>query len=375
MSGVHGGNGKAVAKGPLVSKRVRDIFVTINMAILSQIISVFGVVANIINIAVFMKQGFGEAMTVTLTGLAVADLGTVTCQVWLSICWNPWFDFERLKLQFRPLHIEYLSAGHPRLSSVRVSAWILALATFERCLCITIPFKVREIITPYRARVFVIVVFAVNTACAVPFYYTSRIVQFFDSSANRSYLILSFTDDRQQIDSVFFAFSVSLTVISFVAVALCTIVLVYSLDKASQWRESVKTSNETKEEFKKTNRSAAKKDHGKTTQLNKNKRAAKMVSLISTIFIVCSLPNTVNQLVMSMVPEYAKNGAYNNINQMFWSLGYMFETVNASINIFMYYFMSTRYRTTIQELFGACCFCMDGADNVGKETEGNQTER
>ena len=144
MNGVkEGENEEAVWDGPLVSKRTRDIVVTINMAILSQIISVFGVVANIINIVVFIKQGFGEAMTVTLTGLAVADLGTVTCQVWLSICWNPWFNYERLNLPFRPMHVEYLSACHPRMSSVRVSAWILALVTFERCLCIAIPFKVR----------------------------------------------------------------------------------------------------------------------------------------------------------------------------------------------------------------------------------------
>ena len=130
-------------QGSLFSKMVRDIFVIINMAILAQIISVFGVVANIINIVVFIKQGFGEAMTVTLTGLAVADLGTVISQVWLSICWNPWFHYDRLRLPFRPLQIVYLSAGHPRLSSVRTSAWILSLATFERCLCITLPFKVR----------------------------------------------------------------------------------------------------------------------------------------------------------------------------------------------------------------------------------------
>ncbi|GFR88276.1 chemosensory receptor A [Elysia marginata] len=367
---------EAVVKSPLVSKKIRDIFVTINMAILSQVISVFGVIANIINIVVFIKQGFGEAMTVTLTGLAVADLGTVTCQMWLSICWNPWFHYERLKLPFRPLHIEYLSAGHPRLSSVRISAWILALATFERCLCITIPFKVREIITPRRARVFVVAVFAVNTACAVPFYYTSRIVPFFDTSANRSYLVLSFTDDRQEIDSVFFAFSVSLTVISFVAVALCTAVLVYSLEQASKWRESVKTSDgmSASKEDKATD-SANSTSTKKTQQLNKNKRAAKMVSLISTIFIVCSLPNTVNQLVMSMVPEYAKNGGYVNINQTFWSLGYMAETVNASINIFMYYSMSTRYRTTIQDMVCARCFSAGAARNTGDEDGGPSTAR
>ncbi|GFN84707.1 peptide receptor gpcr [Plakobranchus ocellatus] len=364
--------------GGIVSRKVRDIFVIINMAILAQGISIFGVIANIINIIVFTKQGFGEAMTVTLTGLAVADLGTVTCQVWLSICWNPWFDFRSLNLPFRPLHIEYLSAGHPRLSSVRISAWILAWATFERCLCITLPFKVRELITPYRSKVYVVTLFIINTAAAVPFYYTSRIVPFFDSALNRSYLILAFTNDRQEIDSVFFAISVSLTVCSFVAVAVCTIVLVYTLDKASKWRESVTASkdvvgqgksetlqpsslNGSEVENKQSMNNAfdSTKVTGKPKQAasNKNKRAAKMVSIISTIFIVCSLPNTVNQLVMSMVPEYAKNGSYENINQTFWSLGYMAETVNASINIFMYYTMSSKYRSTIQEMLCVRCQC------------------
>ena len=56
---------------------------------------------------------------------------------------------------------------------------------------------------------------------------------------------------------------------------------------------------------------------------------------------------------MSLVPEYAKNGGYVNINQTLWSSGYMLETVNASINIVMYYRMSTRYRTTLQEMLGS----------------------
>ena len=75
-----------------------------------------------------------------------------------------------------------------------------------------------------------------------------------------------------------------------------------------------------------------------------------------------------------MVPEYAKNGGYVNINQTFWSLGYMTETVNASINIFMYYTMSTRYRTTIQALFAKCGFCRSN-DDIGHEDEGGLSAR
>ena len=128
-------------KSILISKEIRDIIIIINMAILCQALSVFGVFANIINIVVFIKQGFQDAMTVTLTGLAVADLGIATCAVWLSICYNPLF--QQLELPFLPLQIVYLTAGLPRLSCSRVSSWVLALATFERCLCIAMPFKVR----------------------------------------------------------------------------------------------------------------------------------------------------------------------------------------------------------------------------------------
>ncbi|GFN84704.1 chemosensory receptor a [Plakobranchus ocellatus] len=380
-----------VLVGDIVSNKVRNIFVIVNMTILAQLISIFGVVANIINIIVFIKQGFGEAMTVTLTGLAVADLGTVTCQVWHSICWNPWFDFKTLQLPFNPLQIVYLSSGHPRLSSVRISAMILAWATLERCLCITMPFKVRELITPTRSKLFVMAVFIINTASAMPFYYTSRIVSFFDTAVNRSYLILAFTKDRQTIDSVSFALSASLTVCAFVAVAVLTIVLVYTLDKASKWRESAMASGSTAEQGKPESKESIsskksakegqkektkeqlmtkdpsaeeKKKSQQTGASNKNKRAAKMVSIISAIFIVCNIPNTCNQLINAFVPEFAKNGSYVNLNQTFWSVGYLTETVNASVNIFMYYTMSSRYRSIIQEMLCKRCLSLkkDGKD-------------
>ncbi|RUS69716.1 hypothetical protein EGW08_022523 [Elysia chlorotica] len=311
------------------------------MAILCQALSVFGVFANIINIVVFCKQGFQDAMTVTLTGLAVADLGIATCAVWLSICYNPLF--QQLELPFLPLQIVYLTAGLPRLSCSRVSSWVLALATFERCLCIAMPFKVREIITPGRSLAFVIGVFITMTASVAPIYYTSRTAQKFDEAANRSYLVLSFTEDREKVDAIAFGIGVTFSVCSFVAVAICTAVLVYSLKKTSKWRDSNTSTAQVKK-------------RGAKEISSKNKRASKMVSLISTIFIVCYLPNTINQLVMSLVPDYAKNGRYINTNQVFWSVGFVAESFNCSVNIFMYYTMSTKFRSTLQSM--GCGRCL-----------------
>ena len=176
------------------------------------------------------------------------------------------------------------------------------------------------------------------TASVAPIFYTSRTAQKFDEVANRSYLVLSFTEDREKVDSIAFAIGVTFSVCSFVAVAVCTAVLVYSLNKTSKWRESamatdkeqggkptgrlqveisedVSSDASTKTSVASLSAEVSEKDHrsapssnGSTTAAQvkkrgakevsaKNKRASKMVSLISIIFIVCYLPNTINQLV------------------------------------------------------------------------------
>ena len=78
---------------------------------------------------------------------------------------------------------------------------------------------------------------------------------------------------------------------------------------------------------------------------------------------------------MALVPGHAKNGGYVNINQTFWSSGYMLETVNASINIVMYYRMSTRYRTTLQDLICAKCFSSGDADNSLEHDEDGSSSK
>ena len=78
---------------------------------------------------------------------------------------------------------------------------------------------------------------------------------------------------------------------------------------------------------------------------------------------------------MAIIPEYAKNGGYVNINQTFWSIGYMTETINASINIFMYYTMSTRYRTTVQEMFRGRCFPRGNADTQRNDADDGNIAR
>lgn len=316
----------------VISDEVRNIIVIINMAILCQIVSAVGVVVNVINICVFARLGYGEAINVTLTGLAVSDLGIVVFAVWLSICYNPLFS--SLDLPFKPSEFVYLTAGLPRLSCARVSSCILASASVERCLCITMPLTFKSIINPKRSMLYITIVFVVMAASVAPTYYTSRLVSVFEPTRNRTLTSLTFTADRFSVDNVAFAIGVFLSVASFLSVAIFTAVLVYKLREATQWREKSAAVSKTNPQL--------------PTLTHRNKKVGKMVSLISIFFIVCFTPNTVNQLVMSLVPEFAKNGSQANANQVSWSFGFLLESINATVNFFIYLKMSSRYRDTLR---------------------------
>ncbi|KAK0043183.1 adenosine receptor A1 [Biomphalaria pfeifferi] len=133
----------------IIGNDIRDVIIIVNMAVLCQIVSVAGVIVNVFNVCVFVKQGFRDALNVTLASLALADLGIVVFAVWLCVCYNPLFS--KLDLPFKPMEFVYLTAGLPRLSCARVSSWILAIASLERCLCITMPLTFKSIITPGRS--------------------------------------------------------------------------------------------------------------------------------------------------------------------------------------------------------------------------------
>lgn len=59
-----------------------------------------------------------------------------------NVCYNPAFD--TLDLGTDPVEFQYLTGAWPHVAFTRVTSWITAFITLERCLCITMPLKVRD---------------------------------------------------------------------------------------------------------------------------------------------------------------------------------------------------------------------------------------
>lgn len=151
---------------------------------------------------------------------------------------------------------------------------------------------------------------------------------------NKSLVGLVYIADRETVERVsYIVNNVFIPFSAFLVIIICTIILVIKLRQQANWRQKSTTAEQA----------------DKVTI--RNQKVAKMVVMISTLFIVCFVPVSLVFIAMSLEPELSVAGKYRKILIIVAVLGVLLESVNSSVNIFVYYRMSSKYRTTIRELF------------------------
>ncbi|KAH9514525.1 hypothetical protein Btru_025579 [Bulinus truncatus] len=318
----------------LMSSEARRILELVFFVALSGVISFLGSVGNIINITVFFKQGLTDSVNISLLGLALSDLGSHLTLVWMSICFNPLFRYSNIS--FESIDVQYLSAGWPHVCFARITSWITAFITFERCLCIALPLKVKQIINPRRTVIVVVVIFLVMLVSVMPVYYAIYIGPSYHASRNMSLAGLLYARGGPAVENVSFSITVFAQLSSFVLVILCTAVLIVNMVEKSRWRRSVTAVAVASSE----------------SMSGRDKRVVKMVLFLSCIFIACFMPSAVNLILMlRFSPDYSIVGPYQNSFQVSWSILNTLEATNSTVSIIVYYNMSTRFRLVFREIF------------------------
>ncbi|BFZ17427.1 hypothetical protein BsWGS_20466 [Bradybaena similaris] len=319
-----------------VTFEVRQACMVIILVIVSGFVSLFGMGANIINIVVFVRQGFRDSVNISLCGLAIADLASVTTTFWSSILYNP--EVSNADLPFNAMDVLYLTGGYAHACFNRVTSFVTAFVTLERCLCITFPLHIKTIFTPTRTKIIIINIFLVIIVIFSPFYYVNRLEWTFDEARNKTILSLVYTDNRIVVETfTFLIHSVAMSAISLSSVIVCTGILIIKLNQKTKWRQGNAVQSNSKPE----------------TASLKDKKVVKMVAFISTIFIICFTPATAIFLTMACYPEFSFGGRYQNMFYTVWAFATLLEIINSSVNIFIYLSMSSKFKITFIDIF--CC--------------------
>lgn len=167
-----------------------------------------------------------------------------------------------------------------------------------------------------------------------PEYQISYIDWRFDVSMNTTILGLFSRSDTESLQGVSFFLYAVLGFASFVTVIVFTLVLVLQLNKQSKWRTMANIERSRTESIS-----------------TRDKRSMAMVVMIAGVLIVCYTPGVIVSSVAFFEPEFGIVGRYANYFFTSWSFVFIFEAFNSSVNIFLYYSMSTNYRETFRLIF------------------------
>ncbi|GFN83296.1 chemosensory receptor a [Plakobranchus ocellatus] len=310
-----------------------------------QIVNLFALVGNVMNVVVFVRLGFSETANISLTALALSDLVSVVISIWAILCY--WPPFKDSGVPFNTVNITLLTGVGLRVFTIRTVACITAFISFERCLCIVAPFRVKRIITPrFTLKAMIIIVLLTNGP------YSLMTVRYnfawvFYPRLNATILDVVSDNSRRAIlieKVVLMIWGVAQPVVAFAIVVVCTVFLVVQLRKMASWRKSATSAGHRRED------NSAPKAAVHNSSSRKEERLARMVVVIATNFIVCFTPTFALLLAKSAVEELNFYGIYRRILIVVMLITYLGETISAGVNILIYYSMTAKFRSTLRQL-------------------------
>ncbi|XP_059147914.1 uncharacterized protein LOC131935514 [Physella acuta] len=327
----------------------REITNIVFFAVVINLISIFGSVANVINIAVFIKQGFQDTVNISFLALTLSDLGSLLTMVAVGVTilvGSVWPEAPMVKEDvayligdkhvIKPVSM-FTTTAAPHAAFLRISWLITTFITIERCLCVTIPLKVKHIITATRTIIAMVSIYLCVFLGTSPFFVSSALTNVFNTATNATKLTRTFHADVYYTDGIGYNFTVSVQFGCIIVDLLSTLVIIRQMQVKWKWRlESTSASASDRLSLR-------------------DKKLVKMVLAILCVFIACLIPSCTS-FVCELVYGYMFNitGPNYNIFICASSVIITFEVAHSSVNIFIYYNMSAKYNATFKQIFFKC---------------------
>ncbi|KAL8595904.1 hypothetical protein ACOMHN_018216 [Nucella lapillus] len=320
----------------LIPKQVEVMFNVISFGVCLPLCFLVSLCCNTLNMVVFYKHGLKERINMLLFSLALLDLLSV------SSIYGYFSDFLYIFLvgrggEIRPVEAFFFNNYIIGLVGAGAASQVVSsLIALERCLCITHPLLVKNLMSTQKTAI--VLWFFLLWVISGVFVDTMRITVgcVFDASNNTtslqwfpSQLFLQNQGGLYVFISLFYGTVLPSSCVT--CVTVCTVIIVVKMRKLSSWRETVSSASDSL-----TSRDLA---------------LTRMIVGTSVLFIVCILPAAVARIPTMLVPDLRMGGRYENLFALLASTFYLTTVLNSSFNFFVYFAYGTKFRQTVLQLF------------------------
>ncbi|XP_076440982.1 uncharacterized protein LOC143280234 [Babylonia areolata] len=321
--------------GLVTPEVVNTIENVINIGVLPVLVT-SGVITNVINLAVFKRQGLADRVNLCLFSLSLADLGYLVfimarkTQSMVSLVDPLMGQYWTIRSLNTALGVYW---GFMNVSSV-----LSMIISLERCACVLAPLHAKTLIRVRTMAALIASVFVFILVSCGLFNLRYIAVPLTDPASNRTLAyalgLSSFHLQNSAVTDAVFYIGVAVPVISLVVVIITTAITTTQLHLTVAWRK------ETAQQSVTDSREVA---------------LTKMLVAISILYVVCTTPKSIMPLIELSVPEVKPEGRYANIFHIMNSFVHVLSVINSSVNFIFYWALGSRYRATLHALCSCRC--------------------
>jgi hypothetical protein len=275
---------------PLMSRATMLLIERIVQTGVMPAILLFGVTFNVINIAVFLRQGLQDRVTLCLFFLAVSD----TCYMLSLMSFRGYSIVELFDKEFG----EYWKARMVFMVGIYhvfadSSDCITMLIAVERCVCVLLPLKVKTWLSIAKIRAYIAVVVIACVPTNLIFCFKYNVISFPDPVTNATRYKTGMTEFMIHypfLPRMHEIVNIVVPVAAFAVVIASTILISVRMRNVLSWRQNT------------SNRSV-------TAQKERREAAVtRMLTVICIIFTVCLIPYVLSAFFRLSVPDYNPEG-------------------------------------------------------------------
>ncbi|XP_012940693.1 uncharacterized protein LOC101851589 [Aplysia californica] len=327
--------------------RPSEIFFTNEMRAISElvmdfifsfVIAIVGVISNMLVIVVFAKQGFSESVNISMTTIALWDfakcLGGAMQRMAGPIKLLSKADAESWT------NISVVIFNYLICFSSYVTSALAAYVAVERCLCVSIPFKVKWLLTPKVTLIVCIGISVVVFGSFVVIYGIYDIYWLYNPTYNTTTAFYRYNDFFYEHRGPLFEYynlsGIIWPTVSFVVIVVSTSIIVSKLREGSKFRAS--------------NADVVGKSDSGSQLSSRDRQVVKMLVVIIGVYVFNLSPRIALYMAKYFIYEFYFLREYHNLFVFVCYFLWVFDLLNGAINFFIFYKMSTSFRDTFLRL-------------------------
>ena len=288
-----------------------------------------------------------------MTTIAVWDLiksiaGVMERTSGILRLWNPAVAFSWSKISV--VAFNYLICFSSYVTSV-----MAAYVAVERCLCVSIPLKVKWLLTPRVTLSASIVISIVVFGLFAVMFGIYDVVWEWSATFNATVAVYKKNAFYIKHDEPLFAYynlsGILWPVAAFVVIVIATIIIVYKLRQGSKFRAA--QGSVTASTFSPGLEMQEKHKNQGPQLSNRDRQVVKMLLVIIIIYIVSLSPRISLYLAKHLIYDLYFLRRYHDLFKFVLYWLWLADLVNGAVNFFVFYNMSSSFRLTFRALFTA----------------------